>query len=262
MEQTLRTFVLFIGYGRSGHSLVGSLLDAHKNAVVAHELRAVDLILAGESFDSLCQKIIENSEYYAAAKTGRFQSEGGKAFSSDSYLYAVPGGYQGCHEQLQVIGDKSGGWTTRMLERKPKLLRKILNRSRLPVKWIHVVRNPYDMLATSTKRAKLKSVPMGKVKTFGARCRVNEGLIQSVGEESVHTFKHENLIENPELELTRLCDFLELTASDDFVEACSSIVYKKPHRSRKEVKWSAGVKKKLQKFINRFGFLSGYSFEG
>ena len=29
---------LFIGYARSGHSLVGSFLNAHRHAVIAHEL--------------------------------------------------------------------------------------------------------------------------------------------------------------------------------------------------------------------------------
>ena len=33
----IRTFVLFIGYGRSGHSLVAAILDAHPKIVIAHE---------------------------------------------------------------------------------------------------------------------------------------------------------------------------------------------------------------------------------
>ena len=33
----IQTFVLFIGYGRSGHSLVAAILDAHPKIVIAHE---------------------------------------------------------------------------------------------------------------------------------------------------------------------------------------------------------------------------------
>ncbi|MFX0095289.1 MAG: hypothetical protein ACFFBD_26380, partial [Candidatus Hodarchaeota archaeon] len=33
----LRTFILFIGSSRSGSSLVGALLDAHPNVIIAQE---------------------------------------------------------------------------------------------------------------------------------------------------------------------------------------------------------------------------------
>ena len=38
---------MFIGYPRSGHSLIGSLLDVHPNAIVAHELDALKFVGAG-----------------------------------------------------------------------------------------------------------------------------------------------------------------------------------------------------------------------
>jgi len=37
----LRNFVLFVGYPRSGHSLVGSLIDAHPHAIIAHEVKTL-----------------------------------------------------------------------------------------------------------------------------------------------------------------------------------------------------------------------------
>ncbi|PSP19753.1 MAG: sulfotransferase family protein [Cyanobacteria bacterium SW_5_48_44] len=36
--QNVDKYCMFIGYPRSGHSLVGSLLDAHPNIIIAHEL--------------------------------------------------------------------------------------------------------------------------------------------------------------------------------------------------------------------------------
>ena len=39
----VRTFLLFVGHPRSGHSLVGSLLDAHPDVVVSHELDALEV---------------------------------------------------------------------------------------------------------------------------------------------------------------------------------------------------------------------------
>ena len=35
--EEVKTFVLFVGFARSGHSIVGTLLDAHPDIVIAHE---------------------------------------------------------------------------------------------------------------------------------------------------------------------------------------------------------------------------------
>jgi len=43
----LEGYCMFIGYSRSGHTLVGSLLDAHPEMVIAHELDALKYIMAG-----------------------------------------------------------------------------------------------------------------------------------------------------------------------------------------------------------------------
>jgi len=40
----VRTYVMFVGYPRSGHSLIGSLLDAHPNVVIAHEMDALQFV--------------------------------------------------------------------------------------------------------------------------------------------------------------------------------------------------------------------------
>jgi hypothetical protein len=37
-------FALFVGYPRSGHSLIGSLLNAHPDMVIAHELGVFDFL--------------------------------------------------------------------------------------------------------------------------------------------------------------------------------------------------------------------------
>ena len=51
-------FLLFVGYPRSGHSIVGALLNAHRDAVVAHELDAPPLIVGGCSRDELFSRIL------------------------------------------------------------------------------------------------------------------------------------------------------------------------------------------------------------
>lgn len=61
----LERFCLFIGYPRSGHSLVGSLVDAHENAVISHELDSILYLNYGFGKERLLSLILDNSKKYA-----------------------------------------------------------------------------------------------------------------------------------------------------------------------------------------------------
>ena len=130
----LRAFCLFASYGRSGHSLVGSLLDAHPDVVIAHEANALRLVAEGMKRDELYQTLLDNS--HRSFERGRRQS---------GYSYVVEGQWQGRYRTLLVIGDKSGGRTTKLIERTG--LRRFARTVGLPLRIIHQTRNPYDIIA-------------------------------------------------------------------------------------------------------------------
>ena len=57
---------------------------------------------------------------------------------------------------MQVMGAKKGGTTTRQLTRKlqgMKVLNEIQQVLKIPIKYIHVIRNPYDNISTMLLRA-------------------------------------------------------------------------------------------------------------
>ena len=60
-------FLLFIGTPRSGHSIVGAILDAHPLAIVSHEVNALERISEGVGGKDLLSMILEISEKQAAA---------------------------------------------------------------------------------------------------------------------------------------------------------------------------------------------------
>jgi hypothetical protein len=80
----VHTLLLFIGYPRSGHSLVGSLLNAHPNVVVAHELHALWYLDRGFSRDELFSLIWKRDRWFG--RQGRRWTE---------FNYSVPGQWQG-----------------------------------------------------------------------------------------------------------------------------------------------------------------------
>jgi hypothetical protein len=93
-----KTFCFFVGYPRSGHSLIGSLLDAHPRLVIAHELAFTRYLKWGFSRRQILKLIARNTEV-----------ESGQGRTSTGYDYGVPGQWQGRWEQMECIGDKSGG---------------------------------------------------------------------------------------------------------------------------------------------------------
>lgn len=91
----IETYRMFVGYGRSGHSLVGALLDAHPEAVIAHELDAARYFRAG---------FTRNQVYWLILRNDRAFARGG-ATARIEYTYAIPNQWQGRHRRLRVIGD-------------------------------------------------------------------------------------------------------------------------------------------------------------
>ena len=153
---TVQTFVLFVGYPRSGHSILGSMMDAHPHMLIAHEL-----FLLGEwwtiqeqaSHDitkQLVFRVIYNNSCANAVKGWRNSSENTKGYSLKMRSPWM-GRYNG---SLRVVGDKSGGNTAyvymksanQFVERYSQLKAMV----GVPIRMIHVVRNPYDIISTTT----------------------------------------------------------------------------------------------------------------
>lgn len=71
---------------------------------------------------------------------------------------------------LQVIGDKKGGKTSEFLSGKQwqNLSKELLDEVNLPVRLIHIVRNPYDNIATRT----FKSLDMSTEEVKASKTKV------------------------------------------------------------------------------------------
>lgn len=57
-------YCMFVGYPRSGSSLVGSLLDSHSNIVIAHELDAMKFIKEGFGKNQIFYLILRQSKVF------------------------------------------------------------------------------------------------------------------------------------------------------------------------------------------------------
>ncbi|HKY09387.1 MAG TPA: sulfotransferase [Candidatus Binatia bacterium] len=243
----LEVFCAFIGYPRSGHTLIGSLLDAHPNAVIGDELDALRFLEAGFSKGQICYLLLRNARKAAAA--GRQRT---------GYGYRVPGQWQGRFDKLRVIGDKMGGTTALRLQSHPWLLDSLPGMLQLKTKYVHVLRNPYDVIATIHTRQR---TPLEQaVENFFKRCQAVAYIRERLPQD-VFDLRHEMFIDDPRAVLKRLCAFLGLSDDDAYYDACASIVFRSPHHSRREIIWSDDLLATVARRLHDFRFLDGYSYD-
>ncbi len=246
--ESLETYCMFIGYPRSGHSLVGSLLDAHPQIILAHELNALELFKRGVGARQIYYFLWRSSQRQALA--GRRETK---------YSYQVPHQWQGKFKTLKVIGDKKGSGSNRIIRDNPEILDIVSDRVNLPVKFIHVTRNPYDNITTMMSKNK-KGIDYS-INSYFKKCTTVDNLKKKVDANNIFEFKHEALIEQPKKILNQLCNFLGVEAPQDYLDDCVSIIFKSPNQTRFNFKWTQEYINLVQSKIDQFDFLQGYSYE-
>ena len=249
----LETYCMFIGYSRSGHSLIGFLLDAHPNMIIAHELHVLKYIDAGFNEGQIYHLLLERSQ----AKADRWQAKA--KVGGGPHRFSVPHQWQGRFHTLRVIGDKQGGGSTRYLSRYPDLLQRLRETINLKIKFIHVVRNPYDNIKTMAARKNLGLEDSTNQYFF--LCETIAEIKKQIAPGDLFEMRHESFIDNPQVILRELCHFLGQDALDDYLKDCASIVYKSPHRSRHDTQWDHTLIDIVRERMDEFAFLKGYSFE-
>lgn len=252
--QDVQHYCLFLGHARSGGSLLGGLLDAHPNAVIADEVDIFPYIEAGFERDQVFHILLERSQRQANkkhVKAGR---------DAKQYSYYVPGAWQGRYKQLFVIGNRKAGITTQHLGSDPRGLERLQAMlGNIPVKLIVSVRNPYDTISTMSIRGgrDLQSA----LTQYFANCTTIRDLKRTVAPENLLELRHEDLLRDPSEHLQLMCRFLELPAPESYLRACSAILYQSPSVSRKKVTWSPEMIQKVQAQIEQYSFLERYSYE-
>lgn len=245
----VETCCVFSGYARSGGTLLGSLLDAHPDMVISHELDAFRLLHYGFSRDQIYRLILKRDEL--------FTSRGRKWMG---YGYDVPNQWQGRFRKLRVIGDKKAACTTKRLEKYPELIQRLRETVGTRVRFIHLVRNPYDNITTLWK--KRAGVDMaGSVEYYFYLAGINAGLRKHLADDELIELRHESLVADPRGNLARLCEFLGVECPEAYLDDCASIVFESPRKTRFTVEWSDELIREVASRMEPFEFLRGYSYD-
>ena len=145
--RNLEGLLLIAGYGSSGSTLIGALLNAHPDAVVANEGRALPHVrLPGSTKGILVRRILRKERW--ECRRSKFY----RGILSGGASYRVETGWQGRYARLRLVGAKNAGLNNDCLN-DPALLDFLRRRLGCPLRVLFSYRNPYDMVATWCLRA-------------------------------------------------------------------------------------------------------------
>lgn len=249
--QDLETFCLFLGYPRSGHSLVGALLNAHPNIAIAHESGALKYVYAGYSKHQIYDLILKKAKQSADPD----RKLGG-------YHYSVPNQWQGRTSKLQVIGEKQGGGTALRLAASSRYLSRLRKILDIQLRFIHVVRNPYDNISTILQKTpRLESSLERNIEFYFNLCKTISEYKKTLSPDEIFEFKHEDFIKEPHTYLRKACSFLGVASTESYLADCTKIVYESPHKSRHSIEWPEELVDSVAAQVQSFSFLQGYAFD-
>ena len=281
--EQVKTFIFFLGHARSGHSIVGSILDAHPHIILAHEARLFLMINADLSREkplytkkSAIFNMLWNNSFHSS--TIGLRTEETKAFRK-GYTLSIDDLHQGTFvPPIQVVGDKSGGKTASLFMTNPlkweQVLFKLKSVLNIPIKAIQVIRNPYDNIATSVLY-KSKGIKVATAKQSNKTYEVDTSLIEHHIDKyfdlyrSIQMLRHKynlnfmavhgkDLIADPKTTILSMCNFLGVSCSDDYLEACDNKIFKTESKTRYKITWTKGLTATVQDNIMNFDSLKRY----
>lgn len=251
--------LLFVGYPRSGHTLIGSLLDAHPSILLAHELDILFFYGKGYSQRQIDALILTNAQ--------NFTKEGRQWMGYD---YQVAGQWQGRFDDLKIIGDKSGGRTSRRLLKFnfDKILPDVVEQGKRDIIFLHIIRNPYDAITTMMQRTGKRrgledsETQLRKKAKHFFQSAEGVALAKQQANCQVIDIYHEQFVQQPAKTLTSICHSLGLDCPQDYLDACTPLVWKKPSQSRARTDlWSKENKEWVNEKMKSYPWFKDYTFE-
>lgn len=269
-------FVIFIGYPRSGHSIIGSFMDSHPNMIIAHEYQLFHNLLQGRmSKNEIFNALYRNS--YEELLSGW---RGKTNVKNKGYSLALKGLWQATFDDLRVIGNKHGGTTVQLYRKHPEVLLRAVAYLKaavnISIHAIHVVRNPFDMIATQTLYMHTRTpgvrVNASEQNKFNdtkfltdiamdmlARISIAAKLIKILHLPTLEIHS-EDLVHDSVGIMKLICDFVGVDAPEYYLKTCNEATFSSSTRSRKTVVWPESLIDTIHDRLKDRPLFQNYSF--
>jgi len=245
----LHYFVLIVGNARSGSTLLGSIIDAHPNVIIANETFASATFWRSLSRHDILDEIYVNSQKSRASASGRL---------SEGYDYSIQQSSTGNADVL-VMGDKIWNPVTLLLHGDYSLIARLEESINVPIKIIHAIRNPLDVIATMHLRSK---APIGdRILWYFMHCDAVCAIYDHCRDSNFMNIQHENLIEAPDTAISKICDFIGVKPEIYPINSCKSILFDKPRKTRFKINWYKNDIEEIFHRMSQYSFLQNYAVE-
>ena len=272
----IKLFVLFIGHTHSSHSIVASVLDSHPHMIVSHESGIVPTLINTPS--------TATKQYvYDCIWTSSYKSAHGGERSRDGkgYTLVVDKEWQGTYDTyVNIIGDDEAQVIPfSLLHQKEKvlgMLKRLPSLVGIPIKLFHVIRNPYDNIATdvlyrtfkdrhqvlNAKNSNVSVAVSPEVVDASSHhyFRLYEGVeyVEKEYEFDTMTIHIRDFISNPKSVIAKMCEFLGVVCSQDYVKKCDEKIFNKESKTRYKITWTNEQIENIRSFTQRFDSLKRY----
>lgn len=259
-------FVFFVGYARSGSSIIGTLMDAHPHVVISNEFNIFGLF---SDLNNVPGNFWKENLFNLIYNRSKEDAHGNRNSSDKGYQLKVDGLWQGgFKEWIEVLGDKCGERTLqeyslnkhKFIENYAKLKWDVS----IPIRIIRTLRNPFDIIATNLVVMNKNLTDFRKLKqTFSSGAKETKGVqkiysphhlksridmffkrsdqlqeIVSIFGENVLDVHNCDLVNQPRATLSRIFEFLEVDTAEEYLDVCANKVFKSESRSRNMVVWT------------------------
>jgi hypothetical protein len=236
-----------VGYPRSGSTLIGSMLNAHPQMVIAHESDLFRYVRRGVSRAQLFAILLQRDRQFADVER-----------QWNGFDYSL-GGNQGQFTHLRVIGDKHAGRAARRLHEDQPLLDRFRSVVRVPIRSLHIVRNPYDNIASIAHN---RSLPLVRAIDIYRRLGIAVDDVRGrLRPEELFEVRYEDFTADPAPGLTHICHFAGVEVTPDYVTACANMADPSGRRGRTRFEWSASERDEVEQLIASRSVLAGYTFD-
>ncbi|RMH13279.1 MAG: hypothetical protein D6695_04480 [Planctomycetota bacterium] len=132
----------------------------------------------------------------------------------------------------------------------------------VPLRVIQVVRNRFDAITTNTRKSTQLKNNLGRgVDQFIRLAEAAERVRARLAESEIIIVRHEELVADVHTTLTNVCSRLGVEASGEYLDACSSIAFESPRRTRDAMPWTPVLRAKVEARIASDPLLACYTFD-
>lgn len=253
---SVQSYCLFVGYPRTGHTLLNAMLNAHPDVVLSNELH--DLLYPRCYFGRL-------QLFYLIERNSRLFHLVKKSFHT-GYSYHIEGAWQGRFRTIKVIGNKDAQYVSRTLMVDPGAVDRLAKLAGMPLRVFHVTRNPLDTIATMSIKSLIinpgRVVPSSNVideaiTVYFRYAEVVQQFINNTNHPIFH-LRHEDFVANPREVFRQMLCFLDLNADEAFINNACSIVFENTNKSRGKVAWTTAQVERVRQLSANYHYLRGY----